>query len=165
MSKALNSPTDGLLLWLCCGCYRHQQWWVSDFNITCCLYLCFTLCINVWICFIFISTFFRLLTSRLTDLLVGAPMFMVRDSDGRLEELGRVYVYLQMGPLEFAPHLPHFTGTQVFGRFGSSITPLGDLNQDGFNGTKEPKLWYILFFCSCLSACLSSVFFFLQLFL
>ncbi|XP_060793340.1 integrin alpha-5 [Neoarius graeffei] len=69
----------------------------------------------------------------LTDLLVGAPMFMMRDSDGRLEELGRVYVYLQMGPLELVPHLPHLTGTQVFGRFGSSITPLGDLNQDGFN--------------------------------
>ncbi|KAK2825121.1 hypothetical protein Q7C36_019048 [Tachysurus vachellii] len=69
----------------------------------------------------------------LTDLLVGAPMFMVRDTDGRLEELGRVYVYLQTGPLELAPHLPHLTGTQIFSRFGSSITPLGDLNQDGFN--------------------------------
>ncbi|KAF5894083.1 integrin alpha-5-like, partial [Clarias magur] len=68
-----------------------------------------------------------------TDLLVGAPMFMKHDSDGRLEELGRVYVYLQMGPLELAPHLPHLTGTQIFSRFGSSITPLGDLNQDGFN--------------------------------
>lgn len=74
------------------------------------------------------------LTYRLTDLLVGAPMFMVRDTDGRLEELGRVYVYLQTGPLELAPHLPHLTGTQIFSRFGSSITPLGDLNQDGFNG-------------------------------
>ncbi|XP_066527001.1 integrin alpha-5 [Hoplias malabaricus] len=69
----------------------------------------------------------------LMDLLVGAPMFMVRDSDGRLEELGRVYVYLQTGPLEFIPQLPHLTGTQTFGRFGSSIASLGDLNQDGFN--------------------------------
>ncbi|XP_036447594.1 integrin alpha-5 isoform X1 [Colossoma macropomum] len=69
----------------------------------------------------------------LMDLLVGAPMFMVRDSDGRLEELGRVYVYLQTGPLELVPQLPHLTGTQTFGRFGSSIAPLGDLNQDGFN--------------------------------
>ncbi|TSS48073.1 Integrin alpha-5 [Bagarius yarrelli] len=69
----------------------------------------------------------------LTDLLVGAPMFMVRDSDGRLEELGRVYVYLQTGPLELTPHQTHPTGTQTFSRFGSSITPLGDLNQDGFN--------------------------------
>lgn len=69
----------------------------------------------------------------LMDLLVGAPMFMVRDSDGRLEELGRVYVYLQTGPLTLIPQLPHLTGTQTFGRFGSSIAPLGDLNQDGFN--------------------------------
>uniref|UniRef100_A0A671S3R2 Integrin alpha-5-like n=1 Tax=Sinocyclocheilus anshuiensis TaxID=1608454 RepID=A0A671S3R2_9TELE len=73
------------------------------------------------------------ITSRMTDLLVGAPMFMVRDSDGRLEELGRVYVYMQNGPLDLTPQLPHLTGTQMFGRFGSSITPLGDLNQDGYN--------------------------------
>ncbi|XP_059397023.1 integrin alpha-5-like [Carassius carassius] len=69
----------------------------------------------------------------MTDLLVGAPMFMVRDSDGRLEELGRVYVYMQNKTLDLTPQLPHLTGTQMFGRFGSSITPLGDLNQDGYN--------------------------------
>ncbi|XP_074537726.1 integrin alpha-5 [Halichoeres trimaculatus] len=67
------------------------------------------------------------------DLLVGAPMFMVRGSDGRLEEMGRVYVYIQHSPLNVTLHLPHLTGTQVFGRFGSTIAPLGDLNQDGFN--------------------------------
>lgn len=70
----------------------------------------------------------------MTDLLVGAPMFMVRGSEGRLEEMGRVYVYLQRGPLNLEVHLPHLTGTQAFGRFGSTIAPLGDLNQDGFNG-------------------------------
>uniref|UniRef100_A0AAY4CII2 Integrin alpha-2 domain-containing protein n=1 Tax=Denticeps clupeoides TaxID=299321 RepID=A0AAY4CII2_9TELE len=69
----------------------------------------------------------------LTDLLVGAPMFMLRDTDGRLEEMGRVYLYLQKGLLDLQPQLPHLTGTQVFGRFGSSIAPLGDLNLDGFN--------------------------------
>uniref|UniRef100_A0A3B3CN75 Integrin, alpha 5 (fibronectin receptor, alpha polypeptide) n=1 Tax=Oryzias melastigma TaxID=30732 RepID=A0A3B3CN75_ORYME len=69
----------------------------------------------------------------LTDLLVGAPMFIVRGSDGHLEEMGRVYVYLQRSPLKLELRLPHPTGTQVFGRFGSSITALGDLNQDGFN--------------------------------
>ncbi|KAG7221701.1 hypothetical protein INR49_000068 [Caranx melampygus] len=69
----------------------------------------------------------------LTDLLVGAPMFMVRSSDGRLEEMGRVYVYLQRGPLNLELRLPHLTGTQAYGRFGSTIAPLGDLNQDGFN--------------------------------
>lgn len=104
------------------------------------------MCINVCIaCSLFPLD---LLPSRLTDLLVGAPMFMVRDSDGRLEELGRVYVYLQMGPLELAPHLPHLTGTQIFSRFGSSITPLGDLNQDGFNGESHIlELHIVLCFC------------------
>ncbi|KAJ3587098.1 hypothetical protein NHX12_013488 [Muraenolepis orangiensis] len=69
----------------------------------------------------------------LTDLLVGGPMFMLRSSDGRLEEVGRVYVYLQRGPLDLKPGLPHLTGVDVFGRFGNTIAPLGDLNQDGFN--------------------------------
>ncbi|XP_037539737.1 integrin alpha-5 [Nematolebias whitei] len=71
----------------------------------------------------------------MVDLLVGAPMLMVRGSDNRLEEMGRVYVYLQRGPLnlELSELHPHLTGTQVYGRFGSSIAPLGDLNQDGFN--------------------------------
>ncbi|KAM6925531.1 integrin alpha-5 [Xenentodon cancila] len=69
----------------------------------------------------------------MTDLLVGAPMLMVKGSDGHLEEMGRVYVYLQRGPLDLELRLPHLTGTQAYGRFGSTIAPLGDLNQDGFN--------------------------------
>lgn len=77
---------------------------------------------------------FSFVVCRMTDLLVGAPMFMVRGSDSRLEEMGRVYVYLQRGPLNLELHPSHLTGTQVFGRYGSTIAPLGDLNQDGFNG-------------------------------
>uniref|UniRef100_A0A8C8FV73 Integrin alpha-2 domain-containing protein n=1 Tax=Oncorhynchus tshawytscha TaxID=74940 RepID=A0A8C8FV73_ONCTS len=70
----------------------------------------------------------------LDDLVVGAPMFMQRGSDGlRWEEVGRVYVYLQQRPLLFEPSLPPLGGSQAFGRFGSSLAPLGDLNQDGFN--------------------------------
>lgn len=61
-------------------------------------------------------------------------MFMVRGSGGRLEEMGRVYIYLQRGPLDVELHTSHLTGTQVFGRYGSSIAPLGDLDLDGFNG-------------------------------
>uniref|UniRef100_A0A669D4L3 Integrin, alpha 5 (fibronectin receptor, alpha polypeptide) n=1 Tax=Oreochromis niloticus TaxID=8128 RepID=A0A669D4L3_ORENI len=68
----------------------------------------------------------------MVDLLVGAPMLMVRSSHGRPEEMGQVYVYLQRSPLNLEPRLP-LTGTQVFGRFGSTIAPLGDLNLDGFN--------------------------------
>ena len=62
-------------------------------------------------------------------------MFMRRGSDGRLEELGKVYVYLQRGPLLLEPSRSHLLGQQAFGRFGTSLAPLGDLNQDGFNGT------------------------------
>ncbi|XP_051932919.1 integrin alpha-5-like isoform X2 [Hippocampus zosterae] len=69
----------------------------------------------------------------LDDLVVGAPMFMSRGSNGRLEELGKVYVYLQKGPLQLEPGRPHLVGRQPFGRFGSSLAPLGDLDQDGFN--------------------------------
>uniref|UniRef100_A0A673CRU0 Integrin, alpha 5 (fibronectin receptor, alpha polypeptide) n=1 Tax=Sphaeramia orbicularis TaxID=375764 RepID=A0A673CRU0_9TELE len=76
---------------------------------------------------------FPFVVCRMVDLLVGAPMFMMRGSGGRLEEMGRVYVYLQQGPLNLELSEPHLTGTQVFGRFGSTIAPLGDLNQDGFN--------------------------------
>ncbi|XP_003973819.2 integrin alpha-5-like [Takifugu rubripes] len=69
----------------------------------------------------------------LDDLLVGAPMFMRQGSSGRLEELGKVYVYLQKGPLLLEPSQSHLMGKQAYGRFGSSLAPLGDLNQDGFN--------------------------------
>ena len=62
-------------------------------------------------------------------------MYMTRGSDGRLEEVGRVYLYLQRGPLDLEPTL-NLTGTQVFGRFGSTIAPLGDLNLDGYNGER-----------------------------
>ncbi|XP_051272173.1 integrin alpha-5 [Dicentrarchus labrax] len=69
----------------------------------------------------------------LDDLVVGAPMFMRRGSNGRLEELGKVYVYLQRGPLLLEPGQSHLLGRQAFSRFGTSLAPLGDLNQDGFN--------------------------------
>ena len=70
----------------------------------------------------------------LDDLVVGAPMFMRRGFSGRLEELGKVYVYLQRGPLLLEPGQSHLLGRQPFSRFGTSLAPLGDLNQDGFNG-------------------------------
>ncbi|XP_019941833.2 integrin alpha-5-like isoform X2 [Paralichthys olivaceus] len=69
----------------------------------------------------------------LDDLVVGAPMFMRRGTNGRLEELGKVYVYLQRGPLLLEPSQSNLLGPQPFSRFGSSLAPLGDLNQDGFN--------------------------------
>nr|XP_020448817.1 integrin alpha-5-like isoform X1 [Monopterus albus] len=67
------------------------------------------------------------------DLVVGAPTFMRRGFSGHLEELGKVYVYLQRGPLLLEPSQSHLLGPQTFSRFGTSLAPLGDLNQDGFN--------------------------------
>ncbi|NXX42171.1 ITA5 protein, partial [Tricholaema leucomelas] len=78
----------------------------------------------------------------LADLLVGAPLFMARTGEGRVQEVGRVYLYLQLPPLapplDVAPSMAPtpamaLTGPQEFGRFGSAIAPLGDLDLDGFN--------------------------------
>uniref|UniRef100_A0A8C8RU32 Integrin subunit alpha 5 n=1 Tax=Pelusios castaneus TaxID=367368 RepID=A0A8C8RU32_9SAUR len=69
----------------------------------------------------------------LDDLLMGAPLFMEKTEDGRVQEVGRVYVYLQQ-PQGMGPNASVvLTGHQEFGRFGSSIAPLGDLDQDGYN--------------------------------
>uniref|UniRef100_A0AAY4DWF7 Integrin alpha-2 domain-containing protein n=1 Tax=Denticeps clupeoides TaxID=299321 RepID=A0AAY4DWF7_9TELE len=69
----------------------------------------------------------------LDDVLVGAPLYMEREQESNPRELGRVYLYLQTHTLTFT--LPTLlTGTHLFGRFGGAIAPLGDLNQDGYNG-------------------------------
>ncbi|XP_064354742.1 integrin alpha-5 isoform X2 [Dromaius novaehollandiae] len=71
----------------------------------------------------------------LDDLLVGAPLFMERTAEGRVREVGRVYLYLQHPAPTRPPPAPALalTGRQEFGRFGSAIAPLGDLDQDGYN--------------------------------
>ncbi|KAM6934653.1 integrin alpha-V [Xenentodon cancila] len=66
------------------------------------------------------------------DLLIGAPLFMDRGSDGKLKEVGQVSVYLGRGGFSF--HQPQLlTGSEVYARYGSAITALGDLNKDGYN--------------------------------
>ncbi|KAI1898176.1 hypothetical protein AGOR_G00069650 [Albula goreensis] len=70
--------------------------------------------------------------NQMVDLFVGAPLFMDRGSDGKLREVGQVYVYLGKGGFTF--HTPiKLTGSEIYSRFGSSIAPLGDLDQDGYN--------------------------------
>ncbi|GCC39676.1 hypothetical protein chiPu_0023856 [Chiloscyllium punctatum] len=59
---------------------------------------------------------------------------MERVPGGRLQEVGRVYVYLQTGLLEYKVH-QNLTGTDIYGRYGTSVAGLRDLDQDGFNGT------------------------------
>ncbi|XP_051819509.1 integrin alpha-5 [Antechinus flavipes] len=69
----------------------------------------------------------------LDDLLVGAPLLMERTADGQAQEVGRVYIYLQHpSGMEPTPDMT-LTGLDEFGRFGSSLSPLGDLDQDGYN--------------------------------
>uniref|UniRef100_A0A8C2F6Z5 Integrin, alpha V n=1 Tax=Cyprinus carpio TaxID=7962 RepID=A0A8C2F6Z5_CYPCA len=66
------------------------------------------------------------------DLLVGAPLFMDRGSDGKLREVGQVYVYLGKGGFTFN-NVIKLTGSEIYARYGSSICSLGDLNMDGYN--------------------------------
>ncbi|XP_044534855.1 integrin alpha-8 [Gracilinanus agilis] len=68
----------------------------------------------------------------LDDVLIGAPLFMEREFESSPKEVGQVYLYLQEGPLLFRD-AQVLSGIEVFGRFGSAITHLGDLNQDGYN--------------------------------
>lgn len=66
------------------------------------------------------------------DILIGAPLFMEREFESNPREVGQVYLYMQVSALVFGdPQV--LTGTEVFGRFGSAVAHLGDLNQDGYN--------------------------------
>ncbi|XP_074550589.1 integrin alpha-V [Halichoeres trimaculatus] len=66
------------------------------------------------------------------DLLIGAPLFMDRGSDGKLREVGQVSVYMGRGGFSFHPP-QQLTGSEVYARYGSAIAALGDLDMDGFN--------------------------------
>lgn len=70
---------------------------------------------------------------RSDDILVGAPLYMEREMESKPREVGRVYLYLQLAPLSFSKPVV-LSGTYTFGRFGTAIAPLGDVNQDGYNG-------------------------------
>uniref|UniRef100_A0A3B5LKM1 Uncharacterized protein n=1 Tax=Xiphophorus couchianus TaxID=32473 RepID=A0A3B5LKM1_9TELE len=68
---------------------------------------------------------------RFVDVLIGAPLFMDRGSDGKLREVGQVSVYLSRGGFSFQP--PQLlTGAEVYARYGSAIAALGDLDRDGY---------------------------------
>lgn len=71
--------------------------------------------------------------SRMDDILIGAPLFMEREFESNPREIGQVYLYMQVSALVFEdPQV--LAGTEVFGRFGSAVAHLGDLNQDRYNG-------------------------------
>nr|XP_055050439.1 integrin alpha-IIb [Misgurnus anguillicaudatus] len=68
------------------------------------------------------------------DILIGAPLFMEQLSTQKFREVGQVHVYLQGEGFTFSSRPNQvLTGTYAYGRFGSAIAPLGDINHDGFN--------------------------------
>ncbi|XP_063281962.1 integrin alpha-IIb-like [Pelobates fuscus] len=66
------------------------------------------------------------------DVLVGAPLYLERQRGGTLQEVGRVYVYLQKVTKKLSFSNYFLSGSHVYGQFGSSIASLGDLDLDGF---------------------------------
>lgn len=66
---------------------------------------------------------------------------MDREFESKPREVGRVYFYLQEDALLFSPPVT-LTGIHLFGRYGSAIAPLGDINQDGYLGK-----------CACVCVC------------
>ncbi|KAJ8251806.1 hypothetical protein GJAV_G00225630 [Gymnothorax javanicus] len=69
------------------------------------------------------------------DVLIGAPLYMERQSDQHLHQVGQVSVYLQQRGRPTFSNRPNqmLTGGEVYGRFGSAIAALGDIDKDGFN--------------------------------
>lgn len=68
---------------------------------------------------------------------------MDRGSDGKLQEVGQVSICLQRASGGF--QITKLNGFEIFARFSSSIAPLGDLDQDGFNGRTSFIDQYFLF--------------------
>ncbi|XP_012991386.1 integrin alpha-IIb isoform X2 [Esox lucius] len=68
------------------------------------------------------------------DILIGAPLHMERVSGQQWQEVGQVSVFLQRERSAFLPRPDQkLTGSQMYGRFGSTVAALGDLDKDGFN--------------------------------
>ncbi|KAJ8024775.1 Integrin alpha-8 [Holothuria leucospilota] len=74
----------------------------------------------------------------LDDLIVGAPNYWNKET--HQINVGQVYVYYQtaQGNLD-EEHKSIITGQVTNGRFGFTVAPLGDVNDDGFNGEYAGK--------------------------
>ncbi|ROT83339.1 hypothetical protein C7M84_023482 [Penaeus vannamei] len=69
----------------------------------------------------------------LDDIIVGSPMYTDYNDREMKYEVGRVHVLLQNNQHRFR-RIVTYTGEVSKGRFGLSVTALGDINKDGFQG-------------------------------
>lgn len=67
---------------------------------------------------------------QLDDLIIGAPMYTPPNNEGKYD-VGRVYVMFQGKTNKFRETVTR-DGLNSRGRFGLSLTSLGDINLDGF---------------------------------
>ncbi|KAM9744856.1 integrin alpha-IIb [Menidia menidia] len=77
----------------------------------------------------------------LDDVLIGAPLFMDRVK-GQLQERGQVLLYLQRRTGSFLSSPDQsLTGPSLYGRFGSALALLGDLDMDGYQDVAVGAPW------------------------
>ncbi|XP_028268067.1 integrin alpha-IIb isoform X2 [Parambassis ranga] len=75
------------------------------------------------------------------DVLVGAPLFMDRVME-QLQERGQVVLYLQKKPGIFSSEPDQsLIGFSIYGRFGSALAALGDLDMDGYQDVAIGAPW------------------------
>ncbi|XP_049416848.1 integrin alpha-IIb isoform X1 [Epinephelus fuscoguttatus] len=77
----------------------------------------------------------------LEDVLVGAPLFMDRVME-QLQERGQVLLYLQRRHTSFSSQPDQsLIGSSLYGRFGSALAVLGDLDMDGYHDVAVGAPW------------------------
>ncbi|XP_023265499.1 integrin alpha-IIb-like [Seriola lalandi dorsalis] len=77
----------------------------------------------------------------LDDVLIGAPLYMDRVME-QLQERGQVVVYLQRRHATFASQPDQsLIGLSLYGRFGSTLAILGDLDMDGYHDVAVGAPW------------------------
>uniref|UniRef100_A0A7N8YRS3 Integrin, alpha 2b n=1 Tax=Mastacembelus armatus TaxID=205130 RepID=A0A7N8YRS3_9TELE len=77
----------------------------------------------------------------LDDVLIGAPLYMDRVME-QLQERGQVVVYLQRKHTSFSSQPDQsLIGFSLYGRFGSALTVLGDLDMDSYQDVAVGAPW------------------------